>query len=190
MAIIAFLSLPFILSGCTDDDDHVFRELHIEEIEPFLIQLTGRKLPGKVENLRAILFGYRGYKDLYVAFKTDQKGCSYILDVFSGQDVPKQEFPQDTDEPFKWDVDIFDMGYNFQKKLGIVLFDKNLYDRVRGDAMELANTGRYPEDAVTGYYIEFDAKSKLAFYRILVFKDLGIVYIFAEILPEGIEKWR
>lgn len=189
IAIIGLFLLPFILSGCADDD-HVCRELRSEEIEPFLIQLTGHELPDKVEDLRAILFGYNGYKDLYVAFKTDQKGCLYMLDLFGGQDVVRQEFPQDKNNPFQWDIDIFDIGYDLQKKLGIVLFDKNLYDRVQGDALVHAFTGRYPKDAITGYYIEFDARSKLAFYRILVFKDLGIVYVFAEKLPEGSQNWR
>jgi hypothetical protein len=188
--LLALFLLPFTLSGC--NNNRVCRELSREEIRPFLKRITGIELSSKVkvEDLRAILFGYNGLEDLYVAFNTDQEGCLYILDVFGGKEVLRQEFPQDKNNPYSWDISIFDSVYNLQKKVSIALFDKNLLDRIKDDALEHANTGSYSEDAIAGYYLEFDAKSKLSSYRILVFKDLGIVYIFAEKLPEGTHSWR
>ncbi len=68
----------------------------------------------------------------------------------------------------------------------MILFDKDLLDRIRHDFLESVNTGRYPKDAVTGYYLEFNDSSKLGNYNVLVFKDLGIVYISAEKMQEDI----
>lgn len=162
-----------------------YRELRKQEIRPTLKRITGRGLPTKVENLRAILFVYNGLEDLGVAFQTDQEGCSYILDEFGGENVLMEEFPDVKSQPFEWDFAGFDQAYGFQKKLGVVLFDKNLYDRIQLDALEHANTGDYPKDAVSGYYLEFNADSKSVFYRVLIFKEQALVYISAEKLAEG-----
>jgi hypothetical protein len=80
----------------------------------------------------------------------------------------------------------FEAGCEFQKKLGVVVFHKDLLDRVHTDFLEYAGTGRYPENAVTGYYLELDDRSRLVFYRVLLFKDRGLVYIFAEQVPKGV----
>jgi len=183
MPIIVIFLLAFLV---TRRPHSILRELSQEEIRPMLKRITGRELPTKLEDLRAILFSYKGLENFFVAFQSDQEGCLYILDAFGGQDVFRQEFPQEGNNPFKWDLVGFDEGYRFQKKLGVVLFNKDLLDRIRYDALEHANTGRYPKDAVTGHYLEFDASSKLTFYRVLVFKDRGLVYICAEKKKEGI----
>ncbi len=166
----------------------VLRELRQEEIRPMLKRITGRELPGKVEDLRAILYSRAagGLEDIFVSFQTDQQGFLYTLDAFGGQDVKMEEFPQVGKNPFRWIRAGFDEGYRFQKKLGVVLFDKDLLDRIIHDALEHDNTGRFPKDAVTGYYLEFNDSSKLVNYNVLVFEDLGVVYISAEKMQEDI----
>ena len=159
-----------------------YRELPQEEIRPLLQSITGRELPDKVDGLRAILYSFSGLEELFVAFQTDQEGCLYILDAFGGQHVRTWEFPH---REHITDTSGFQAGCEFQKKLGMVLFDKDLLDQIHTDFLEYAGAGRYPENAVTGYYLEFNAASKLVFYRVLVFKDQGLVYICADRKPKG-----
>jgi len=175
IVIVAIFLLPFVLSGCTDKS--VCRELRREEIGPMLMRLTGRELPGKVEDLRAILFAERSFEHLFVAIRTDQKGCEYLLDAFGGQDVQREEFPRDKNNPFSWNMSGFWTGCRFQEKLGVDLFDEELINRIKGDALERANTGHYPKDAVKGYYLA-GACSKSVFHLVLLFKDQEIAYLF------------
>ena len=186
IVVIPIIVIFLLLFFATRQSHSILRELSQEEIRPMLKRITGGELPGKVEDLRAILYSYSGLEDLFVAFQTDQEGCLYILDEFGGQDVLRQEFPSIEKSPFQWIRDGFDEGCHFQEKLGVAIFDKELLDRLTRDYLERVNTGLYPKDAITGYYLEFDASSKLVFYRVLVFKDQGLVYIFAEKVPEGI----
>ena len=162
------------------------RKLSQREIRPILKRITGRDLPSKSEELRAILYSYHGLEDIFVAFRTDEEGCSYVLDEFgSGQDIMRQEFPHKEYNHLRYSMVTFLNGYLFQKKLGIDLFDKDLIERIKHEHLEYVNMNSYPKDAVNGYYLKFSESSKLAFYRILVFKDLNIVYIFAEKKTKG-----
>lgn len=185
--LIALITIPTVLmclscSRRSSADKH-YRELPQEEIRPLLKGITGRELPDKADDLRAILYSFSGLQELFVAFQTDQEGCLYILDAFGGEHVRTWEFPHLEYIP---DMSGFEAGCEFQKKLGVVLFHKDLLDRIHTDFLEYAGTGRYPENAVTGYYLELDDRSRLVFYRVLLFKDRGLVYIFAEQVPKGV----
>jgi len=188
--IIIICLLLFLLARQPDS----VRELRREDISPMLKRITGKELPDKVKDLRAIVFSegdFEKIEQLFVAFQTDQENCSRILDEFGGQDVnERHEFPQDENNPFSWDMYSFEQGYHFQQKLGVDLFDIDLINRIRDDALEHANTFSYPKDAVTGYYLEFNASSKLLYHRVLVFKDRGIVYITASKVPKGYNNGR
>lgn len=172
----------------------VRRELHKEEIRPILKNITGKELSTeKVENLRAVFFDYHGLETLYVSFKTGHKEYTHILDTFGGKYVKMEEFPQDRNNPFSWDISSFLIRDRFRKEVGVDIFEEELIKRIREDALVNANTGNYPKDALTGYYLEFNTSSELIFYRIyriLLFKDLGLVYIFAEKAPDKSRYWR
>jgi len=167
------------------DPGEVARELHQEEIRPMLKRITGRELPAKVEDLRAIFYYCEGLENLLVAYQTDEEGCLYALDAFGGQDVKKEQFPR---VGFRVGSSGFDKAYFYQKRLGLTLFDENLIDRLRRDYTKQITTRRFPKDAVTGWYLEFNTISKLYTYKykVLIFKDLGIVYIYASKEPEGV----
>lgn len=188
IVFIQIIAIFLLLFLATRRSHSIIRELSQEEIKPTLKRITGRELPDKAEELKAILYSRAagGLEHIFVSFQTDQKGCLYTLDTFGGQDVKREEFPQVGKNPFRWIRSGFNEGYRFQKKLGVVLFDKDLLDRIIHDFLECVKKGRYPKDAVTGYYLEFDASSKLTRYRVLVFKDQSLVYIFAEKKKEGI----
>lgn len=181
---------PFILFlAWLSDPGYIIRELHQEEIRPMLKRITGRELPAKVEDLRAIFYYCEGLENLLVAYQTDEEGCLYTLDAFGGQDVKKEQFPR---VGFRVDSSGFDKAYyDFQKdlkELGVTLFDENLMDQLRRDYTEQITTRRFPKDAVTGWYLEFNTISKLYIYnyKVLIFKDLGVVYIYASKEPEGV----
>ncbi len=159
------------------------RELPQRRIRPMVKRFTGRELPGKAEDLRAIFHSYRG-RQIFVAFQTDHEGCSYILDAFAGKHVQRHEFPHAENNPFEWHgMSAFSRGCWYQKELGVTLFDEDLINRITRDDLEYLKTGHYPEDALTGYYLagaSFDLGSKSwRHYVILVFKDRGLVYLFA-----------
>ena len=167
------------------------RELPQRQIRPMVKRFTGRELPGKAEDLRAIFHSYRGLELIFVVFQTNQEGCSYILDAFVGKHVKMHEFPHAENNTFEWHgMADFSTGCRYQKQLGVVLFDEDLIGRIRRDDLEYVNTGRYPTDAVTGYYLagaSFDPSSKIwCHYAVVVFKDQGLVYICAEQVPKGV----
>jgi hypothetical protein len=183
LIIMICSSLLLLVKSCAKSS---YIELSQREIRPTLKRITGRDLPSNVEKLQAILYSYKGLEDVFIAFQTNQEGCSHMLNEFgSGQDVMKQEFPDKEFSFVEYSMMVFLNGYQFQKKLGIDLFDMDLIERIEHEHLEYVNTSRYPKDAVTGYYLKFTDTLKLTFYRILVFKDLNIVYIFAEKKPKG-----
>jgi hypothetical protein len=163
------------------------RELPQRRIRPMVKRFTGRELPGKVEDLRAIFRSYRGVEAIFLAFQTDQQGCSYILDAFAGKHVKMHEFPPAEGTSFDCTgILVFHKAcWYYQKELGVTLFDEDLINRVLSDSsgLEYANTGRYPEGTVTGYYLagaSFDRSSKLwRHHVVLVFEDRGLVYLYA-----------
>lgn len=186
--LIALITIPTVLmclscSRRSSADKH-YRELPQEEIRPLLKGITGRELPDKADDLRAILYSFSGLEELFVAYQTDQEGCLYILDAFGGEHVKMHEFPHADNNTFEWHgMADFSTGCRYQKQLGVVLFDEDLIGRIRRDDLEYVNTGRYPTDAVTGYYLagaSFDPSSKIwCHYAVVVFKDQGLVYICA-----------
>jgi len=167
--------------------DTVLRSLNQEEIGPMLKSLTGKELPAEVENLRAITYSHRtwrnqGWEELHVAFQVDKDGYRQVLDEFGGGGVEKYTFPGETNPPGQWYIDTFDQGYHCQTKLGVSLFDKGLYHRIQDDYWRsLADSGRYPQDAITGHDLRFALELKKDFtgYRVLMFDDAHIVYISA-----------
>lgn len=166
-------------------DKPVRRELHPEEIRPMLKRMTGRELVGKAEGLRAIFYRYGPVEDLFVAFQTDQEGCSDVLQAFGGQNVRMEEFPDVENGPFGWTMAGFRIGY--ARELSRDPFDQDLIDRIRDDALEYYALGHYPKDAITGYYLECStgSESHEIFYNVLIFKDEGVVYVFGERCPLG-----
>ena len=183
---ISIISLtPVFLAGCRRTS--ISRELQKEEIRPILTRLTGRELPTKVENLRAI-FHIEGdrerLEELYVAFRTDQKGCEYILDTFGGQNVQREEFPLDENNPFKWRMSDFLYACRLQKDLGVDLFDEELINRIERDAMVNTLRGHFPKDAVKYYFLGSSCSD--LFYTVLIFKDMSIVYMFVSKPPSFI----
>lgn len=180
------ISIPVFLCGCRDDSN--LRELGKSEIRPMLKELIGKELPPKADDLRAILYADRGLNDFYGSFRTDEEVLSYILHEFVGEGVLMHEFPQDKNNPFQWLTSALYSGCEFQEKLGIKLFDKKLIKRIEKDGLANSIRGHYPEDAVTGYYLEYKALSETVskIYIVLIFKDRYLVYIFAEEAVEGI----
>ncbi len=170
--------------------DFVYRELSVNEIRPMLKEITGKALPDKAEGLRAILWGECGIRELYLVFHTDQDGRSYIMEEFGGQNVEKHDFPDEKNcDSFRWTaLRNFDRGYLFQRELGVMLFDRTLYDRIREDIMQRFEIGHYPEDAVSGHYLQFydDTQPLLMWYQILMFPDRDLVYVCAGRRPKGL----
>lgn len=132
-----------------------YRELRPNEIRPWFKLITGRELPEKTEGLRGILYFFRD-REIFVAFQTDQQGCSYILDTFGGQDVQVREFVKERDYVFP--LAGFVSANYWQKKLGISLFDP----QTLGVACYL-DSGGHPD---TGY-------------QVLIDKDRSKVYIYS-----------
>ena len=160
------------------------RELPQRQIRPTVKRFIGLELPSKADNLRALFHSYRGVENVSLAFQTDQQGWSYILDAFAGKKhIHRHEFPQPENRPFQWGAwGAFLLSCSYQNQLRVRIFDEDLINRIGSDHLEYVNTGHYPKDAVTGYYlngISGDPMSELVFYHILVFKDRGLVYIYA-----------
>jgi hypothetical protein len=135
------------------------KELPQESIGPWFVLMTGRDLPHKVEDLRAVLYKSRGYQ-LFYTFKTDEEGCSYILEVFGGPDVQIDEFAEGEFEEYQ--LQILDRIAFFQKDLGIILFNPK---QITGPGYHL--------------YYKYRAQPSAA-YEVLIDKGNGKVYIFAE----------
>jgi hypothetical protein len=193
--LISFFACILIIILCsylllfTKRNTRFPRELSQDEIRPILKHITERDLPIYVEELRAIFYSYHGLEDIFIAFKTNQEGCSFILNEFgSGQDILKQEFPDKEYNRMEFGMEAFVFnGYQFQKKLGIDLFDMDLIGRISDEQLDYVNTGRYPKDAVTGYYLKFidNSKSEVILYRVLIFNNLNIVYIATRKVPKS-----
>jgi len=170
--------------------DAVHRALREEEIRPMVEELTGKALPGKAEDLRALMWGEAGIRELYLAFQTDQDGCSHILQAFGGEGVERHDFPDEDDrDSSAWGfLHNFDRGYAFQKELGLMVFYRTVFGRVGTDALQYVGTGTYPDKAVTGHYLRFydDTEPLETWYDILVFPDQGIVYLCAGRRPKGL----
>jgi len=132
-----------------------YRELRPSEIRPWFKLITGRDLPEKTEGLRAMLWFFRD-REIFVAFQTDDEGCSYILDAFGGQGVQKGEFVKERD--YVLPLAGFVRAQHWQKRLGIVLFDQQTV----GAACYL-DSGDNPPIA----------------YEVLIDKDRCKVYIYS-----------
>ena len=188
ICILSIITVSSLLLFAKRNYRSTLRELSQEEIRPTLKRITGQDLPTYVEELRAIQYSYSDLEDIFIAFKTNQEGCSFILNEFgSGQDIMKQEFPDKEYSRVEYSMVVFLHGYHFQKKLGVDLFDIDLIERISDEHLDYVFTNRYPKDAVTGYYLKFAGadNSNSIFYRVLVFKNLNIVYITAEKAPKG-----
>ncbi len=188
------LSLVVFAGGCGRHD--TLRQLRKEEIRPALKRFTGKELPDHITDLRAFYRkeGFRGGREeLFVAIRTDRNGCAAILDLLRTE-TPRESyhFPDEDGNPFMLGLRAIDRVYEFQSKLGVMLFDKTLVDRVYADALERANTGHYPIDAVTGHYLHFyrQSKAREEYYSVLIFADEGIVYIWAGQHPKGMKPPR
>jgi len=142
--------------------------------------MTGRKLPLSAEELQGISQACEGrdgrFHECYVTFKTDQEGISHILNTFGGEDVLVKDFPNPENNTLEWKIMDFEKAYSLQKELGVVLFDFNLIRQIRNEDLEFAIKKSYPEDAITGWYIE-SRRSSIVSYLVLIFKDRGLVYI-------------
>lgn len=187
---ILLLLLVSTYLGCSRKRHMYYRELSLEEIRPLFKNITGQELPEKrkVKNLRAIFYDYYKLEHLYISFETDQEGYFNILEIFGGKDVKKEEFPKEGTNPMYFETIGFDEGYRFQKQLGVELYDMALLNKIRNDYLASleTETGNYPKDAITGFYLYLINRSKSFSYTILVFKEQGIVYIFAaKLLPKN-----
>jgi hypothetical protein len=168
LAIFILLMLP---------PKHMCRKLRTEEIRPIVKRITGRELPVSAKNLRGILL--RDYGEvIYLVFETDPEGFSYILATFGGQDVKRIDFPGEDNTPWDWDMSAFRTGVTFQEECGVLLFDVNLFDRIKRDAIKYMMTEVFPDDAVRAHHLE-SGDSWPEPYEILLFKDLGVVYLKA-----------
>lgn len=183
MTIISIISLTlFLPAGCRRTS--ICRELQKEEIRPMLTSLTGSELPTNVEDIRAIFFAADDighYEILYVAIRTDQKGCEDIMDIFGGKNVQIEEFPLDENNPYEL-MSGFEIGCDIQEDLGVDLFDKELINQIEREAMVYALKGHYPKDVVKYYYFKGSC-SESVFYTVLIFKDRGIAYIIVNKEP-------
>jgi hypothetical protein len=164
------------------------RELKPEEIKQRLKSVVGKELPQNIEDIKSILYiegDKGGYEELFISFHTNNDGCLHVLKEFGNQDIQNiQKFPKaliDKDLHF-WQRGNFDKGCDFQKKIGIELFKEDLIAKVNGDCMQYAQTGKYPEDAVSDYFLYFESEDEqkfISFYYVLIFKDKGTIYIDA-----------
>lgn len=175
--------------GARCGDGGALRVVDHQEARPMLRRLTGKVLPDGVEILRAIVFANRGIEELYIAFRVDPDGYSYILRDFGRDQILRYDFPMETSEsiPFVIVMD-FDRGHQFQEELGVSIFDKELYGRVKDDYVQYVAAGRYPDDAISGHYLSFqtECERELMYCRVLMFDNLGMVYIAAGRRPEGV----
>jgi len=170
---------------CFGGRHSVLRTLEEHEIRPMFSRLTGRELPGEVNDLRAITFGEGGMKELYVACQVDRDDYLRVLEELSGEGVEKYEFPRETNNPLGW-PHAFDRAREFEQKLGVTLFDKSLYRRVATDYLDRLSKG-YSEGAITGHCLQFHAETKreVFHYFVLMFEDQRVIYISAGRRPKG-----
>lgn len=174
LVVITCLVL-FVLLMSRPSSTH--RVLGPEKIRSMVKQMTGRDLPTDVENFRGVELGYDRYVRVFLAFETSQNGLSYILDTFDKHDVKREDFPHEMNKPEDLGPRIFWMVREFQDKLGVVQIDKDLCNKLWHDNMEYMNNGTYPTNAVSGSYLRSNDSCSV-YYYCLIFKDLGLVYMF------------
>jgi len=171
---VTFLTLILAAWRCISPPRHRYRALEYEEVGPVLRSFTGRRLPGEVQDLQAILFDDTLYSReslpaLYLAFQTNEQGCSYVLNEFRGPNVRIELFseqPLGTDR-WLWNFGRFFNGCVYQNELGMMLFDMDLLRDIQ--QAQVVNA-QFPEAV---YYLQCSS------YGVLVLPDRGTVYLYA-----------
>lgn len=171
---IACVVLAFAVLRCIGPSPRRYRTLGQEEAARVLKRFTGRQLPSEVEAFQAILFddtvqSREPLPTLYLAFQTDEQGCSYVLNEFRGPNVRIQlssEQPLGTDR-WWWNFGRFFRGCDYQNELGVLLFDRDLLRDIQ--QAQVANA-QFPEAV---HYVQSPS------YGVLVLADRRVVYLYA-----------
>lgn len=145
-----------------------------KEAARVLLRFTGQKLPTNIEDFQAILYddtftSRESLPRLYLAFRTDEEGCSHILNQFHGPNARVERFSEQSlgSDRWLWDFRHFSAGCSDQAGLGMVLFDRDLLDAIQQAQVHIT---AFPEDV---YYAQSPSCGAV------VLMDRRVVYLYA-----------
>ncbi len=150
------------------------RMVRQNRIKPVFERLTGWRLPGETEAMRAVFYDSRD-EEMYVAIHTTPEGCAEILGAFDGPEIKQDVSPTERQVPRSWKLVGFAKGWTHQANIGADLFERNLFEPIfepnRGDRQALG----------TVHYRRYERSP--VYWTVLAFEDLGVVYIAAARIP-------
>ncbi|MCL5282669.1 MAG: hypothetical protein M1376_22520 [Planctomycetes bacterium] len=156
----------------------VYRIVPERDVRATLGRFVDWTLPDELEATQAMFHSYRGYEEMFVAFTTSEEGWKSMLNAVTPHASRREEFPSDGTNPLQWDMHGFIMGCLYQEKLGINVFDRLVLDKITADDMDHVSMGTYPKDVTRVSYLASGDVAP-ARWRVLVFTDRSLVYIFA-----------
>jgi hypothetical protein len=149
-----------------------------KDIRVTLKHFVDWELPDQLNTTRAIFHSYRGHEEIFLAFTTSEEAWKGMLNAVAPYASRREEFPGDGTNPLQWDMHGFGLGCLYQKTLGVTVFDEMLLDQITSDDIDYVSTGNYPKDVIrVAYSASGDALP--ARWRVLVFKDRSLVYVFS-----------